>query len=146
MRHAQRHWLETQARAAVELAMMAPTPSPLDEGTAYFVIAAERHRALKRAASQLVKAEMLHRRLVMMSKPVERICPKCGDPLESGEGGTYCYPCAAALIERDPESLSDEEVREALIHEGIDPDALADRTREKLAEIRAGYRQKAVGE
>lgn len=67
-RHAQRHWLETQARAAVELAMAISNPAPVDEGLSRFWLEIELHGALQRAASQLAKAEMLHRRMVMVPK------------------------------------------------------------------------------
>lgn len=80
MRHAQRHWLDIQARAAVEKAM-GIEPEEIVVGTRdRAFIEAVRDEALADAARALVRAELLHRAAVR----AEMVCKRCGTRLKPG--------------------------------------------------------------
>ena len=73
MRHAQKYWLEIQAKEAVEKAMQKEVI--LDAGDQvligsedYKFVSGVRELLLEEAAKQLVRAEMLHRAMTKMEK------------------------------------------------------------------------------
>lgn len=75
MRHAQKHWLELQAKEAIDKAMknevLLDAENHVLIGTEdYKFISGVRNRILKEAAKQLVRAELLHRTLTKLERKV----------------------------------------------------------------------------
>lgn len=70
MRHAQKYWLEIQAKQAVEIAMQKSVKDDADQiliGTKDLkFVSGVRDLLLQDAAKQLIKAEILHRAMTQM--------------------------------------------------------------------------------